>query len=303
MQINITMPFDQIERPEEFNTPEAVVEVAQLTERLGFYAAFVTDHPIPSGRWLDAGGHYAQDPFVMLSLIGAATKKLRLQTGVLVLPYRNPFIVARSVATLDVFTKGRVVLSVGAGYLKAEYKALGVDFDQRNEIMDEYIQAMKAAFTGEDFTFKGTGYEALGNRLRPAPLQKPHPPIYIGGNSKRAIRRAVEMADGWNPFFTPAALSKTARTAAMTDDMDLAQGIAYLKEHCEKIGRATPPEIVLVGASQPSEPGETRAYLDLLIKRYKDMGVSAVSTAIYVPTRREWSDKVQRFAEDVLKKI
>src|ERR1700679_4081862 len=104
MKINVTLPFDQIENPAEFLLPEAVVEIAKVAERAGFYGGNVTDHPCPTGRWLDAGGHYAQDPFVMLSFVAAATKKLTLHTGILVLPYRNPFITARSVATLDVFS-------------------------------------------------------------------------------------------------------------------------------------------------------------------------------------------------------
>ena len=104
MKINVTLPFDNIEGPREFLLPEAVAEVAALAERVGFDGGNVTDHPCPSARWLDSGGHYAQDPFVMLSFVAAATRKLRLQTGILVLPYRNPFITARSVATLDVFS-------------------------------------------------------------------------------------------------------------------------------------------------------------------------------------------------------
>src|SRR5919205_269382 len=104
MQINVTLPFDQLDPPREFLTPEAVVEVAQTAEKLGFAGGNVTDHPCPSARWLDAGGHYAQDPFVMLSLVAAHTTRLRVQTNILVLPYRNPFITARAVSSLDAFS-------------------------------------------------------------------------------------------------------------------------------------------------------------------------------------------------------
>jgi probable F420-dependent oxidoreductase len=181
MKINVTLPFDNIGDPQEFLSPEAVIQVTQLAERVGFAGGNVTDHPCPSARWLDSGGHYAQDPFVMLSFVAAATRTLRLQTGILVLPYRNPFITARSVATLDVFSGGRVTLGLGAGYLKGEYFALGADFEHRNDIMDEYIRAMKMAWEGVEFSFKGTGYEARGARMLPAPLQRPHPPLLIGG--------------------------------------------------------------------------------------------------------------------------
>src|SRR5262245_55686539 len=164
----------------------------------------------------------------MLALVAGSTKRIRLQTGLLVLPYRNPFLTARAVATLDAFSGGRVALSVGAGYLKGEYKALGVDFEQRNELMDEYIAALKAAWTKDEFSFEGTGYQAPGNRILPRPAQRPPPPIYVGGNSRRAIRRAAELADGWNPFFTVGPVAQTSRTAEIATDADLAERLDYL---------------------------------------------------------------------------
>jgi probable F420-dependent oxidoreductase len=302
VKINATMPFDRTDAPDEFVRPEAVAEVGAVLDRTGFNAALVTDHPCPTGRWLEAGGHHAQDPFVMLSLIAAHTKRVRLQTSILVLPYRNPFITARAVASLDVFSGGRVTLSVGAGYLKGEYRALGADFDSRNDIMDEYILAMKAAWTNEEFTFKGSNYEALGNRIVPLPLQKPHPPIYIGGNSKRAIRRAVELADGWNPFFTPAAVSATSRTTAMTDEMDLSQGIAYMRAHCEKIGRETPPEIVLASIDHDGEDSSPQYLIDKL-SGYAELGVTTAATDFHVATRAEWVERAERFSSEVIAKL
>jgi probable F420-dependent oxidoreductase len=302
MRINVTLPFDQIENPEEFLRPEAVVEVAQTAERAGFYGGNVTDHPCPTGRWLDAGGHFAQDPFVMLSFVAAATKKLTLHTGILVLPYRNPFITARAVATLDVFSGGRVTLGLGAGYLKGEYRALGADFDSRNDIMDEYMRALKAALSGEEFTFKGTGYEALGNRIQPGPIQKPHPPLLVGGNSKRAIRRAAELGDSWCPFFTPKQVSSTSRTAEMADDEDLAEGIKYLREHCEKIGRKIPPSIVLSSISSLSEKDNAAAAIDKL-GELKELGAVGAAVHIEGRTRAEWCDKAERFGSDVIAKL
>ncbi|MFD1959740.1 LLM class flavin-dependent oxidoreductase [Novosphingobium panipatense] len=128
----------------------------------------------------------------MLSMLGAATTTLRLQTNILVLPYRNPFITARAISSLDHFTGGRVILGLGAGYLKAEYKALGVDFDTRNDTMDEYMKAMKLAWTGKDFTFEGNGYTALGNRVLPTPVQTPHPPLLVGAT------QSAPFAGRWN---------------------------------------------------------------------------------------------------------
>ena len=302
MQINVTLPFDNIANPEEFLRPEAVAQVGAVLERAGFNGGNVTDHPCPTGRWLDGGGHFAQDPFVVLSLLAQATKKLRLQTGILVLPYRNPFITARAVATLDVFSGGRVTLGLGAGYLKGEYFALGVDFDRRNEIVDEYIKALKAAWTADEFSFKGTGYEARGSRILPRPLQKPHPPLLIGGNSHRAIRRAVELGDAWYPFFTAGPLSNTARTAAMSGESDVVEGMRYLREYCATYGRERPPEVILSSLTSPGEKLHPEALIER-ISRYQEMGITGAALHIDGKTRAEWCDNVERCGAEVLAKL
>lgn len=301
MKINVTLPFDRIEDPEQFLSHEAIVEVSRLAERVGFDAGCVTDHPCPTGRWLDAGGHHAPDPFVLMSMVASVTRTLRVQTGILVLPYRNPFINARAVATLDVFSGGRVTLGFGAGYLKGEYKALGVDFERRNELMDEYILAMKAAWENDEFTFEGTGYQALGNRILPRPLQRPHPPLLIGGNSRRAIRRAVELGDAWNPFFNSAQVSATTRTATMASEDDLAEGIRYMNEHAEKVGKA-PPALVLGSITHPGDEWDPAALLDK-IGEMKAMGAVAAAAHIDGRTRAEWCDNAERFGAEILAKL
>jgi len=303
MKLNVPLPFDQIEPADEFTTMEAVKEVGLAAEKAGFNAGLVTDHPCPTSRWLDSGGHYAEGPFVMLALLAAATTKLRLQTGILVLPYRNPFVVARDVATLDKFSNGRVTLSVGAGYLKGEYRAVGVDFEQRNELMDEYLKALRASLTGAEFTFEGTGYKAFGNRIQPGPVQNPVP-IYVGGNARRAIRRVGELADGWNPFFTISGGVdiNTTRTAAMTGVDDLRAGIDYMREYCDKVGRKDIPEVVLGSIVAPDEERSTQLFIDR-IGEYRELGVTAAGMSITGRTRAEWCDNALRFGEDVIAKI
>ena len=302
MQINVTLPFDRTDAPEEFLRHEALAEIGQTLERAGFSGGNVTDHPCPTARWLGAGGHDAQDPFVMLSLLAGVTTKLRLQTGILVLPYRNPFITARAALTLDVFSGGRLTLGVGAGYLKGEYYALGVDFDRRNELMDEYIKAMKAAWTGEEFSFEGTGYSARGTCMHPKPVQLPHPPVLIGGNSRRAIRRAVELGDGWYPFFTVESLSSTARTAHMSGDQDLVDGIAYLREYSEQFGRKEMPQIVLGSLAKPGEKWEPQVIIDR-VGQYAQLGITGAAMNIDGRTRAEWCDNAERFGAEVLAKL
>lgn len=300
--ISVTLPFDNIEKPAEFGTMDAVRDVGQALEKAGFATGTVTDHPAPSSRWLDGGGHYAQDPFVMLSMLAAVTTTLRLQTSILVLPYRNPFITARSVSSLDVYSKGRVSLGIGAGYLKAEYKALGVEFDARNALMDEYIRAMKLAWTGEDFTFEGTGYTALGNRIRPTPVQDPHPPLLIGGNSRMAIRRAVELGDAWNPFFAPAAVLSMARTASIAEEEDVDAALAYMQAHCEKVGRETPPKLYFAGTGTVKHGYSVQEFVDQ-IGAFRRKGAAGVGVGISADSRAEWCDLARDFGENVMSKL
>jgi len=300
--LSTSLPFDHIHQEAEFVNMEALHEIARAVEDAGFYAGSVTDHPVPSARWLDNGGHYAQDPFVMLSMLGAVTTKLRLQTNIIVLPYRNPFVTARAVSSLDHFTKGRVILGMGAGYLKAEYKALGVDFDSRNDLMDEYIQAMKLAWTGEDFTFEGTGYTALGNRVRPTPAQRPHPPLLVGGNSKRALRRTVELGDAWHPFFVPKMVTDTARTASLEGDDDIKGAIDYMAEHCEKVGRKEPPKVIASSTYSIKEGWSAQEAIDHFA-HLKSIGIDASGATAWADSRSEYCDLIRQFGEEVISKI
>ena len=300
--LSVTFPFDHIELPDEFMTMEAVRQCAKAAEDAGFNSGTVTDHPIPSYRWLDNGGHYAQDPFVMLSMVAAVTTILKVQTNIIVLPYRNPFITARAVSSLDRFSGGRVMLGMGAGYLKPEFKALGVDFDSRNDLMDEYIRAMKLAWTGEDFSFEGTGYTAVGNRLLPTPVQKPHPPLLIGGNSKRALCRTVELADAWHPFIVPKMVTDTARTANIGGDEDILASIAYMADHCVKVGRETPPSVICSSTCSVSPGFNAQEAIDGF-EHLKSLGVSASGASISTNSRAEWCDLARQFGEDVITKL
>lgn len=302
MKINVPLPFDRLDPPGEFTSMAAIRAIGAALDKAGFHAGLVTDHPCPTGRWLDTGGHHAQGPFVLLALLAAATEKLRLQTGILVLPYRNPFITARDVATLDHFSGGRVILSVGVGYLKGEYRALGVPFDARNALMDEYLAALRAGLSGAEFAFEGKNFTAFGNRILPGPAQ-PHLPIYIGGNSRRAIRRAVELGDGWNPFFTSGGGvdTTTTRTAALAGPEDLRGAIAYLRDYAGEIGRAA-PEIVLGSVFAPGEERSVQKMQDR-IGLYKELGVAAAGLAVEGGSVAEWCEDALRLGEEVIAKV
>src|ERR1700759_1128096 len=123
-------------------------KVAAATEAAGIHGFGFTDHPAPTQRWLESGGHDAVDPFVAMGYAAARTSTLRLIPNVVVLPYRNPFVVAKSGATLDLLSEGRFTLAVGVGYLKREFAALGVDFEERAKLFEEALEGIKAGLTG-----------------------------------------------------------------------------------------------------------------------------------------------------------
>ena len=302
--VSITFPFDNIEHPEAFITQNAVIDRVGAAEEAGFTSGTVTDHPVPGYRWLDNGGHYAQDPFVMLSMVTAVTTKLKVQTNIVVLPYRNPFITARAVSSLDAFSGGRFIFGIGAGYLKPEYKALGVDFDTRNDIMDEYIRAMKLAWTGEDFAFEGTGYNAVGNRMLPTPVQKPHPPLLIGGNSKRALRRTAELGDAWHPFFVPKMVTLRARTANIETDEEI---LAAISVHSRSLrqdwAQGLPRSDLLQHFRHEGQPMErARGYRQLHAPE-KPGHCRCWGTSVFTDSRSEWCEQTLRFGEEVLTKL
>ncbi|MEZ5140461.1 MAG: TIGR03619 family F420-dependent LLM class oxidoreductase [Acidimicrobiales bacterium] len=181
MRFAITHPMISHPYHPDLATGAGVVRLAQAAEASGFDGYGFTDHPIPTQAWLDSGGHDALDPFVALGFVAAATSTLRLIPNIVVLPYRNPFTVAKAGATIDALSGGRFVLATGAGYLKEEYDAVGVDHAQRNAIFDEAIDAVRAVWTGDDVTFSGSFFAAAGvtAHLRPAV-----PPI-LGGRQLR----------------------------------------------------------------------------------------------------------------------
>src|SRR5689334_25105881 len=143
MQHWVTYPIVTHPMNPELGSKAGLTRFAQVAEAAGFGGMGFTDHPAPSHKWLTAGGHDALDPFAALAFVAAVTDRLRLIPNIVVLPYRNPFLVAKAAATVDALSGGRFVLSVATGYLRSEYRSLGVDFDNRNELFDEAIAVLK----------------------------------------------------------------------------------------------------------------------------------------------------------------
>ncbi|MFC8519661.1 LLM class F420-dependent oxidoreductase [Streptomyces sp. NPDC057257] len=212
-------------------------EVAAAVERAGFHGFSLSEHPVPSARWLASGGHQSLDPFVALAHVAAVTRRLRLHTNLVVAPYRNPFLLAKAAATLDRLSKGRLVLGLGAGYLKSEFHALGVDFEERGALFDEVLDVLPLHWSGEPFSYRGRHFEARDVVALPRPVQRPVP-VWIGGNSRAARRRVAERAQGWMPLIGPPSLSATVRTPTIGSLTELADMIAGVRDAAKAAGRS-----------------------------------------------------------------
>lgn len=206
-----------------------VATLAAAAEKAGWKGFAFTEHPAPSAKWLETGGHQSLDPFVALSHAAAVTSGLKLLTYLAVLPYRNPALLAKSAATVDSLSNGRFVLGVGTGYLKAEYFALGVDFDERNALFDEALDVLPLHWSGEPFDYEGRSFNCRGTIGRPRPVQQPIP-IWIGGNAKLTLRRVAERAQGWMPLTGPAGMFSTVRSPEVSSTDDIAERVAMLKD-------------------------------------------------------------------------
>ena len=305
MRFSVQIPSDRVERGSEFSSAEAIAELALSSEAAGFDAGYVTEHPLPTDAWLASGGHHALDPFVALSVAAAATTRLLLHTNILVLPYRNPFLTAKSVASLDAVSGGRVIAGVAVGYLEGEYRALGADFERRNEIGDEALVAMKLAWKGESFRFQGRGFEAEGNTALPAPVQSPHPPIWVGGNSRRAMQRSAEYAQGWSPFPLPPRATRRTRTTAIETPAQLGEKIRWMQDYAREIGRSEPLDVNFVpfGRNMNSpEALDVVAFAEQL-QALADVGVTWVSVGMPGQSRAAYCEDLARFGDQVIAKF
>ncbi|MBI2867529.1 MAG: LLM class F420-dependent oxidoreductase [Chloroflexi bacterium] len=200
LKFGLNLPIRRIQEGREGPASDVILALVRRAEELGYDAVATGDHIVTPDHWLSTAGEAWYDPFALLGFITAVTHRLRLLTDVVALPYRNPFTIAKAVASLDQLSRGRVIFGAGSGFLEAEFSALGIPFQERGPRTDEYLRIIKELWTKEAPSFQGRYYSFSGVRLSPRPLQKPHPPIWIGGSSRRAVQRAVEMGDGWAPF-------------------------------------------------------------------------------------------------------
>jgi probable F420-dependent oxidoreductase len=183
---------------------DQIVAVARKAEALGFDSLWALDHIIMPEAHVSTFTANVYEPFTVLSFLAGCTEKIKLGTSVIIVPYRNPIEVAKIISTLDVLSNGRVIFGAGVGWMEEEFEMLGVPFRQRGARIDEYLQLMKELWTGESPKFQGRFYRVSQAKFEPKPVQKPHPPIWIGGATPAALRRVVAWGDGWHPVgFSP----------------------------------------------------------------------------------------------------
>ncbi len=193
-------------------TPEVVRAVGREAEERGFESIWVAEHVVlfdeydsaypydPSGRFPTDGDAGLLEPFTALTYLAAVTERVRLGTGICLVPQRNPVYTAKAVTDLDALSGGRVEFGVGVGWLREEFEALGMPFDRRGRRADEYLAAMRSLWCDEVSEFHGELYDLRPCRMYPKPVQRPHPPVHVGGESDAALRRVARLGQGWFSF-------------------------------------------------------------------------------------------------------
>ncbi|MDX2159080.1 MAG: LLM class F420-dependent oxidoreductase [Hyphomicrobiaceae bacterium] len=272
--------------------PAKAVELAQAGEEAGFESIWTVEHTVVPGGYgstypYAAGGKMAggkddfdlPDPLIWMAYVAAVTRRIKLATGIMILPQHNPVVVAKQVATLDHMSKGRILLGIGVGWLKEEFAALGVPFDDRGRRTDEYMRALRELWGSEKPTFEGEFVRFKDAYCRPQPVAG-HVPLIVGGHSPAAARRAGRLGDGFFPARgAPKDLFDIARAAARDAgrDPDKLEFTVSLPEKLEDI-----PALAALGVKRVLVP-------------VTPMG--GLSTVISTPDdARRWKDTVARYA-------
>ncbi|MCG2841143.1 TIGR03619 family F420-dependent LLM class oxidoreductase [Sandaracinobacter sp. RS1-74] len=299
--------------------------IATMAENLGFDSLWVQDHlvaPMGPAEEIAVGGtsnflkagegapaakpmslfeYYAGDdwwldPYVVWSYLAGITSRVTLASDILVLPYRNPVVQAKMIGTIDQLSGGRLMIGTGTGHVEAESKALGLDFAARGRMHDEYLRCIRAILAGEEASFDGefVSFGPLRTLIRP--VQQPAPPFYTGGNGPRAIRRAIELGDGWLP------------NAA--DPEGLAKGMALLESTAAEMGRTELPKVAVslpnrIRLATPSARAGGRPLMDADaaiadLKAFEALGVDHVSIGLLMPNVDIYLEQIEFFANKVL---
>ncbi len=269
-----------------------LVELAVTAEESGFDSVWVTDHVIMP-RNLKTPYDELLEPFMTLSFIAARTRKVKLGTSILVLPQRNPFLVAKQAATLDQFSKGRMILGVGAGWVKQEYEYLGADFHRRGKILDESIGLLRSLWADDTINYSGRFFAAKDAVLLPKPVQKSIP-IWVGGNSDSAIERAERLGDGWHPVgVDPTRLAEGARRLRKSGQktVSVRMTVDVRKKREDYVSADGGKRLTISGTSEQ---------MGKRLEEYRESGLDHLVAYIYHDEVREIEKDVQKFSKEII---
>ena len=307
--------------------PDSLSAIARRAEELGYHIMMFPDHIVlprqtgsqypysESGVFPGTDNNETMEQLTTLAFLAGQTKTIRLVTSVMIVPHRSPVVTAKVLSTIDVLSQGRITVGVGVGWLKEEFEALQTPpFEDRGAITDEYIRAFKELWTQDEPSFQGKYCQFSNISFLPKPVQKPHPPIWVGGESRRAIRRAAELGDGWQPIANNSSFP-------LSTPEQLAEGIKRLSIYVERAGR--PPRSVEIVCRMPGyslKPNDNRPYPDRSvfngtadeiasdIRRYAKMGVghlvaSFVPVAHLANSTEEMLSDMEEFANRVWPRV
>jgi probable F420-dependent oxidoreductase len=291
MQFGIVLPIWQL------STAEAE-QLAVQAEELGFDGVFTPDHILAKPATTQHYGPSWPDPFSLLAYLAGRTRRIKLGASVIVLPYRNPLVAAKAAATVDQVSGGRLIMGVGVGWDEEEFKDLKLPFHERGAISDEYIRILKAVWTDDRPSFNGKYFNFSGAVFSPRPVQRPHPPLWVGGMpgalSPAPMRRVAELCDAWHPL-------------GLSLDT-LAEGIASIRAMADKAGRAAAvsfaPRNALALTASPKGAGRAAfegspEEVAADIKRAQGLGCSWLTFDLPRESVAAMGRAMERFAKEV----
>ena len=297
--------------------PDALADIAKQGDRLGFYCMVMPDHILQpnqvdstypyslTGDILAAGqsgdGEWPEQ-ITTLAYLAGVTERIRLVTSVMIIPYRNPILTAKMLSTLDMLSKGRLILGAGVGWMEEEFELLDAPpFAERGAVTNEYLRAFIELWTKDNPKFEGKYVNFSDITFLPKPVQKPYPPIWIGGQSKPAIRRAAQIGDCWHPV--------GAIPAAPLEPEELAENLVLLRDYAETAGRD--PSKIQVSVKAPlydsgDSSGPRRRFTGSVdevrqdVQTYSDVGVTHLIFDFRTGEPKQTEDRMARFADEVM---
>jgi len=297
----------------ELCEPDAIATVAREGEAMGYSSMVFADHIVfpttvkSSYPYTVDGGFPGKgdtlEQLSFMAFVAGLTSKARLVTSVMILPHRNPLVTAKALATIDVLSKGRVTVGVGVGWMREEFEALDApDFDKRGAASNEYIEIFKKCWTQDPLSHDGEFYSFKELRCVPHPVQKPHPPIWIGGHSKPALRRVAKLGDGWHPVGATAATPlPPAVFQSLLDELKRlteAEGRDYDALTISLKAPSYDPDTVPKGQDRLLFTGQAEQIAED-IRTYAAMGVSELTFDFRAPPLSKSLENMERFMKEV----